>query len=254
MDREHKFACFAAPALPRLGRVPLIGHICAMLDLSDCPEIDKHALVGGCLRLPLVVDAGRLVTEVRALPSEAWDLRGGSGRYPQQGVHQAAETVFLRGYTPAEGDRPIEDRPWLDALPYVRQLVREVLGSKPQRCLLARLPGGASIAPHIDRAPYFAKTIRLHVPVESHEQAWMLSTGLAYRMKPGEVWALNNVAPHGVWNAHPTQSRTHLICDFLPDPGLLALLAAGERDLGRPMPEARAHFAALAQGQAASGG
>jgi hypothetical protein len=59
---------------------------------------------------------------------------------------------------------------------------------------------------------------------------------------------------HGVWNAHPTLGRIHLICDFLPDPTLLDLLDRGDRELGRPMPEADAHFAALLQGQSVVGG
>jgi hypothetical protein len=73
-------------------------------------------------------------------------------------------------------------------------------------------------------------------------------------MRPGEVWMLNNVAMHAVWNAHPTESRTHMIVDFLPDPGLLSLLARGERNLGVPRPEVDAHIAALPPRQAVSGG
>jgi|SRR5687767_3638845 len=225
-----------------------------MRDLPDQPFIDKHALVGGCVRLPVSVDAGRLAREVNALPPATWDVRGGMQRYPQAGVHRAAETIFLRGYTPAEGDLPIEDRPVLGELPYVRQLIERDIGSRPQRCLLARLPAGTSVPLHVDRAPYFSKTLRVHVAVESHDQVWMYCAGLAYVMRPGEAWAFNNVAAHGVWNAHPARSRTHLICDFLPDPGLLDLLSRGERDLGRPMPAAEEHFAALAPGPSAAAG
>lgn len=224
-----------------------------MRDIPGEPALDKHALVGGCLRLPWPIDAVRLAAEVNALPATAWDIRGGADRYPAAGVHRAAESVFLRGHTPAEGELPIEDRPILDELPYVRQLIEREIGSRPQRSLLARLPPGASVALHVDRGPYFAKTLRVHVPVESHDRAWMICAGLAYYMKPGEAWALNNVAVHGVWNAHPSLSRTHLICDFLPDGTLLDLLARGERGLGRPMPEADAHFAALAQGRTGAG-
>ncbi len=72
----------------------------------------------------------------------------------------------------------------------------------------------------------------------------MLCAGLGYLMRPGEVWVLNNTAEHAVWNAHPTQSRTHMICDFLPDPALIDLLARGDRSLGRPMPEVEAHVRA----------
>lgn len=231
-----------------------IWHIRRVLDLPAEPLLDKHALVGGCLRLPVVIDAARLAAEVRALPADFWELRGGAHRYPQQGVHRAAETVFLRGHAPAEGNLPIADRPPLGSLPYVRELIGCELGTRPQRCLLTRLPAGGSISPHVDRAPYFSKTLRVHVPVESHDQAWMICAGLAYCLRPGEAWALNNVAVHGVWNAHATLARTHLICDFLPDQRLLGLIERGERALGRPMPEADAHFATLAAGQAAAGG
>ena len=221
-----------------------------MRDLPDEPVLDKHSLVGGCLRLPLPIDAERLATEVAALPHSTWEVRGGKHRYPQQGVHVAAQTVFLRGHTPAEGDKPIEDRPILDSLPYVRQLIEQQIGTRPQRCMLARLPAGASVMPHVDRAPYFSKTLRVHVPVESNDRTWMICAGLGYRMKPGEAWALNNVTVHAVWNAHPSLARTHLICDFLPDPALLELLARGERGLGRTVPEVDAHFVSLPQGQA----
>jgi hypothetical protein len=229
-------------------------QIQGVLDLPDQPLLDKHVLVGRCVRLPLKIDAARLAAEVAALPTSAWEVRGGKSRYPQQGVHVAAETVFVRGLAPAEGNLPIEDRPPLDELPYTRQLIERDIGSRPQRCMLARLPPGASVLPHVDRAPYFSKTLRVHVPVESNDRVWMLCEGLAYQMRPGEAWALNNVALHAVWNAHPSLSRTHLICDFLPEPDLLAILARGDRGLGRPMPEADAHFALLVPGKAVEGG
>jgi aspartate beta-hydroxylase len=101
-----------------------------------------------------------------------------------------------------------------------------------QRCLLARLPAGARITGHIDLAPYFAKIIRIHVPIVTNADAWMYCGGLTFRMQPGEVWALNNSTTHGVWNAHAAQARTHLICDFLGSPALLDLLSRAERDLG----------------------
>ena len=209
-----------------------------MFDLPDQPLLDKHALVGGCVRLPLAVDALRLRDEVANLPVSLWGTRGG-----RVGVHNLAEALFLRGHAPAEGDKPIEERAALRLLPYVRVIIEETIAAPPLRCLLARLPAGAVVAPHRDdRAPYFAKTLRIHVPVETHEQSWMFCAGQTYLMQPGEVWALNNLAVHAVWNAHATLSRTHLICDFLPTPALLELHARGERALGRDMPEVARHL------------
>jgi hypothetical protein len=199
-----------------------------MLDLPGHPTLDKLGLIGACSRLPVRVDAGRLQSEIAALPESSWAGTGG-----RVGVHRAAQAIFLRGFAPAEGEKPIEDRGQLSALPYVREIITDLL-SAPQRCLLARLPAGARISGHIDVAPYFAKTIRIHVPIVTNDDAWMYCAGLSFQMRPGEVWALNNSATHGVWNAHATEARTHLICDFLPSAGLLELLARAERDLGAP--------------------
>ena len=212
-----------------------------MLDLPGQPVLDKRALIGACCRLQLAFDVGQLLREVEALEDEVW--RSTAGRV---GVHRAAGAVFLRGHAPAEGDLPIEDRPVLDRMPYAREIITSLVGAAPLRCLIARLPPHATIAPHVDRAPYFAKSLRLHFPVATHERAWMVCDGLCYLMRAGEAWALNNSALHAVWNADPTAARTHLICDFLPSPALLDQLARAERDLGRVVPEVDAHLASQA--------
>jgi hypothetical protein len=198
-----------------------------MFDLPD-PPLDKAALIGACARLPVAVDAMRLRAEVDALPESLWESRGG-----RLGPHDAARAVFLRGYAPAEGrGKPVEDREALAQLPYAREIITRLLPAPPQRCLLARLPAGAMVPPHSDIGPYFLKTIRIHVPVITHENVWMYCDGRVFRMQAGEVWALNNIAEHAVWNADATRPRTHMICDFLPSPALLDLLARAERNLG----------------------
>jgi hypothetical protein len=208
-----------------------------MLELAGQPHLDKHALLGACIRLPISLDAARLESEVSSLPSHLWGNSGG-----RIGVHQTAQAVFLRGFAPAEGNLPIEDRPALNCLPYVRELIHTLIPATPQRCLLARLPGAARILMHVDRAPYFSQTLRLHAAVSSHEQVYMQCAGFSYIMRPGELWALNNSAPHGVWNRDDNRQRTHLICDFLPSAGLCELLANGERDLGEVRSDVEAHL------------
>jgi hypothetical protein len=208
-----------------------------MLQLPGQPRLNKAELVGACVRLPLQFDAARLAAEIDSLPGTFWGTTGG-----RVGVHRAAEGVFLRGHAPAEGNLPIEDRPALELLPYVRQIIQADIPAPPMRCLLARLPGGARVAMHVDRAPYFAQTVRLHIAVTSHERAYMLCAGQCYVMRPGDLWALNNTAPHGVWNADETRERTHLICDFLPTEALCGLLAAGQRDLGETRSDVEARL------------
>jgi hypothetical protein len=210
-----------------------------MFDLPDSP-LDKAALIGACARLPIAVDAMRLRAEVDALPESLWETRGG-----RLGPHDAARAVFLRGYAPAEGrGKPVEDREALAQLPYAREIITRVLPAPPQRCLLARLPAGAMVPPHSDIGPYFLKTIRIHVPVITHEHVWMYCDGRVFRMQAGEVWALNNIAEHAVWNADATRPRTHMICDYLPSPALLDLLARAERNLGTINAEVERHLQA----------
>jgi hypothetical protein len=210
-----------------------------MFDLPDSP-LDKAALIGACARLPIAVDAMRLRAEVDALPESLWETRGG-----RLGPHDAARAVFLRGYAPAEGrGKPVEDRASLAQLPYAREIITRLLPAPPQRCLLARLPAGAMVPPHSDIGPYFLKTIRIHVPVITHENVWMYCDGRVFRMQAGEVWALNNIAEHAVWNADATRPRTHMICDYLPSPALLDLLARAERNLGTVNAEVERHLQA----------
>jgi Aspartyl/Asparaginyl beta-hydroxylase len=218
-----------------------------MLELSGQPLLNKGDMVGACIRLPLRFDAPRLALEIDSLPKNYWGTTGG-----RVGVHRAAESVFLRGHAPAEGDLPIEDRPPLSHLPYVRNIIQVQIPAPPMRCLLARLPGGSLVAMHVDRAPYFAQTIRLHIAVTTHDRAFMYCGGHCYVMQPGELWALNNNAPHGVWNADETRARTHLICDFLPTAALRQLLAEGERDLGALRPDVESRLANPARLRSAS--
>jgi len=198
-----------------------------MLDIPGASYLDKDSLVGGCVRLPLQIDGRRLLEEVAHLPPSLWGTPGG-----RVGVHDKSEAIFLRGFAPAEGELPVDDRPVLERLPYARFIIEQVIPAPPMRCLLARLPAGGVIACHVDRAPYFGKTLRVHVPVETNESVFTVSRELCYSMRTGEVWLLNNSANHAVWNTHPSRSRTHLICDFLPSPALLDLLATAERHLG----------------------
>ncbi|HEV7613009.1 MAG TPA: aspartyl/asparaginyl beta-hydroxylase domain-containing protein [Steroidobacteraceae bacterium] len=208
-----------------------------MLDIPGQPILDKSLLVGGCARLPLRVDAAQLCAEVARLRPSIWGSSGG-----RVGVQKAAEAVFLRGHAPAEGEIPIENRPLLYELPYVRWIIETQIPAPPLRCLLARVGAGDCIALHIDHAPYFSKTIRIHVPVATHELAYMVCADRCYVMQEGEVWALNNSARHAVWNAHATLARTHLICDFLPSAPLLELLARAERTLGTRNPHVDTHL------------
>lgn len=207
--------------------------------------LDKDTLIGACTRLKVRVDLPGLQRDVAALPVEYWGGRGG-----RVGVHSAAEAIFLRGYAPADGEKPIEDREALGRVPRIGAWIHECIPAPPMRCLLARLNPSATIAPHVDRADYFSHTVRIHVPIFTDPAVLMICRGRAFHMREGEVWALNNSNQHAVLH-DGTHARTHLICDFLPTPELERLILSGERTLDVDVPDLAVRLDRLAVQSAA---
>lgn len=214
-------------------------------ELDALPVIDKFSLIGGCVRLRMQVDPVRLASEVQALPNDLWGTRAGRG-----GVHDRAEAIFLRGYAPADRGMPMVERPPLELLPTVRAFLAEAIPASAMRCVLARLAPGGCIPAHADSGRYFERTVRLHVPVVTSPLVIMYAEGLCYRMKPGEVWALNNSGTHAVLNDDPGCTRIHLICDFAPTPALVKLISAGDAGLGIDDPGVRLRLERLFDAQA----
>ena len=209
--------------------------------------IDKDRLIGACVRLDLSLDADRLTQEVTGIATDEWFV----GNRSQQ-VHSDVDAIFLRGYAPREGNKPINDRDILNQLPYISELIHQQIPAPPLRCLLARLAPCGSVKLHADNGVYFRKTLRLHIPVVTSPEASMYCSGHFYRMQSGEVWALNNIGIHGVLNEHASIARTHIICDFQPTPELLGLIAAGQSDLGVEDPAAYARLQTASDSSSAS--
>jgi hypothetical protein len=216
--------------------ISAFGYSIAMLDLPGLPVLDKARLVGGCLRCQLTIDARDCVRRSNP-PAALWQGTGGASACTRW------RRPFPARLRAGRGPEAHRGRPPLAQLPYARSIIEELIGAYPLRCLLARLPPGAVIDPHIDKAPYFAKSLRVHMPVVTNAQAWMYCAGLSYKMLPGEVWVLNNSDMHGVWNASTEQARVHMICDFEPSPALLERMARGERHLGVDDPGVRERLA-----------
>lgn len=190
---------------------------------------DKRDHVVACKRLDVCIDAPRLQREVAALPAGTW----GNVRAP---VHRETRSVFLKGHAPALKLPDDPDQPLLDSCPYVRELLYGLLPGTPGKCLLAALRPHGVVYPHMDAAnDYFIGSFRVHLPVFTNPQVRLYCNGRFFRMAPGEVWTLNNLAPHAVVNDHPAEERVHLIFDVFPTPAAVAAVdrapeAQGEDD------------------------
>lgn len=185
----------------------------------------------GAIKLPLTYDANRLRDEVAQITDAEW---GGGGRTAAAFVDTKA--IFLKGYAAASGNPSLEDRDALKNLHYARELIYSLIPAEPQKCVLSYLPPKVDVGLHIDNGAYFKNTLRLHFPVWTNEKVTMYF-GACYYMKPGEVWLLNNTAPHGVENKHETKPRVHMICDYLPSLELMQLIETSDTSLGKSCPQ-----------------
>jgi hypothetical protein len=174
-------------------------------------NFDKREHIKTCRQLPLPVDISRLQSEVEAIPVEFWDNQ----RAP---VHRHTRSVFLKGYPPLLGKPDDPEQPILQSCPYIRELIYGVLPGAVGKCLLASLQPGCLVYPHTDTAnDYFVHSYRVHIPVFTNSLAKVFCNGQFFHMASGEIWLLNNLAPHAVINDHPDMHRVHLIFDIFPE-------------------------------------
>ncbi len=195
----------------------------------------QYELFNKCIRLPIEFDAERALSEVRSIPADVYDplSRGPS--------HEDVQAIFLKGYPPRLA-KPDDDRKILKSLPYIASFIRNSLPGKPCKCMIAGLKPNGIIPVHSDRlldkngkpvrgskeALYFEETMRIHMPVASSRFTRFFNNGEFFNMREGEVWAINNLAIHGVINEHPTDTRIHIIVDILPDERTEAVIKSAE--------------------------
>jgi hypothetical protein len=125
--------------------------------------------------------------------------------------------LFLKGHAPALNIPGDPDQAVLTACPYIRGLLYGLLPGTPGKCLLAGLRPNGIVYPHMDADnDYFVGSFRIHVPVFTNPRVQLYCNGRFFQMLAGEIWTLNNLAPHAVVNEHPSEERVHLIFDVFP--------------------------------------
>lgn len=203
---------------------------------TDPPPPDgvlRHLGCRGCVRLPLTVDAPSLAAELELLPEEFWK---GSGRDPV--VQAFVQSFFAIGQP--RGPRPLPpiDREVLRHLPLLRRLLRETLEASPTRAIVARLAPDGIVPMHRDTPRFFRGTVRLSITVAADGGQRLFCDGRWYAMAPGELWAIDNLRPHGIHNSG-RRPRVNVIADYLPSEALARLIAGGDHGLGVEDPPAR---------------
>jgi hypothetical protein len=183
----------------------------------------------GAVRLKLRVDADSIANEIR-------HLKGG----PRNRTQANVDATLLRCF----GNQRIHqarsnytDTEVLHQLPLLREAIHETIPAEPCTAMVANLKPKGVVTVHSDAWRYFSSTFRIHMPVVTNPQVRTWCFGKAYEMKAGEVWALNNMALHAVVNESQTESRAHIICDYVPNDELIELITNGETQLGYEDPD-----------------
>ena len=185
------------------------------------------------------VDIAVLNAAVLEIPEAVWDAENQSKPNKFEVLDQTRHIVFRFVDSPRDW-RGSHDRPLWGAW---RALLEPVLAQAVQaygygrgvfpRVMLARMPAGGVIHPHIDANPAAKWPHKIHVPITTNPEVVSFFGGQEHQFPVGEAVEVNNLGPHWVRNGGATD-RIHLIFEYYdadqPDPNWLApLLAAAPR-------------------------
>jgi hypothetical protein len=177
------------------------------------------------------VDIAALRAAVEAIPEARWEAENASKPNKFEVLDETRHIVFR--FIDSRLDwRGSHDRPawreWRGLLePVLAQAVRGygyARGAYP-RVMLARLPAGGVIQPHIDANPAAKWPHKIHVPISTNPGVVCGFGGGEHHFPAGEAVEVNNLGPHWVRNLGDTD-RVHLIFEYYdadqPDPTWLA--------------------------------
>ncbi len=179
------------------------------------------------------VDVAALRAAVLAIPEAIWDAENAAKPNKFEVLDTTRHIVFRFVDSPRDW-RGSHDRPawaaWRDRLePVLAQAVRDygyARGVFP-RVMLARMPAGGVIHPHIDANPAAKWPHKIHVPLTTNPDVISFFGGAEHHFPVGEAVEVDNLGPHWVRNAGGTD-RIHLIFEYFdadqPDPAWLAPL------------------------------
>lgn len=186
------------------------------------------------------VDIAALRAAVLAIPEEVWAAENAGKPNKFEALGATRHIVFRFIDSPRDW-RGSHDRPawaeWRGLLqPVLNAAVRDYgyeRGVFP-RVMLARMPPGGVIHPHIDANPAAKWPHKIHVPLTTNPGVVSFFGNAECHFAAGEAVEVDNLGPHWVKNDGATD-RIHLIFEYYdadqPDPDWLEpfLLASAAR-------------------------
>ncbi|WP_165187534.1 aspartyl/asparaginyl beta-hydroxylase domain-containing protein [Caulobacter soli] len=186
------------------------------------------------------VDITALRTAVLAIPEAVWEAEdaGKPNRFEALGGTRHIVFRFIDSPRDWRGSHDRAAWPqWRGLLePVLAQAVRDYCYARGvfPRVMLARMPSGGVIHPHVDANPAAKWPHKIHVPLTTNPGVVSFFGGEERYFPPGEAVEVNNLGPHWVRNGGDID-RVHLIFEYYdadqPEPDWLEpfLLAGAAR-------------------------
>ena len=180
------------------------------------------------------VEIGRLREAVIGLGPADWSAQ--RIRQNEYEVHRQTESVVLV-FTDGSGWPQLEvkkEQGWDlladTAVPVMHGILAAhyPAGGTIIRSMVAKLPAGNIIKPHVDRHPSFHAGHRIHVPVTTNPRVRFMIDGRPHQLAVGRAYEVNNQKNHSVMNKG-TEDRITFIFDYLP-PEVVARRPTALRD------------------------
>ena len=183
------------------------------------------------------VDIAALRAAVLAIPEPVWEAEN-AGKPNRFEVLDATRHIVFRFVDNPRDWRGSHDR---GAWPQWRAILEPVLAQAVgdygyargvfPRVMLARMPAGGVIHPHIDANPAAKWPHKIHIPILTNDWVAAFFGGVEHHFPEGEAVEVNNLGPHWVRNDGATD-RIHLIFEYYdadqPEPDWLEpLLRSG---------------------------
>ena len=182
------------------------------------------------------VEIGRLSEAVVGLSPANWSAQ--RIRQNEYEVHSQTESVVLV-FTDGAGWPELEVRKeqgWSLLADTAVPVMHDILaahypaGGTIIRSMMAKLPAGNIIKPHVDRHPSFHAGHRIHVPITTNSRVRFMIDGRPHQLSVGRAYEVNNQKNHSVMNKG-TEDRITFIFDYLP-PEVMVQRPSDPRDRG----------------------
>lgn len=182
------------------------------------------------------VDVAALREAALALPEAVWDAENARKPNKFDVLGQTRHIVFRFISSPYDWRTSYDCPPWAQWRTLLEPVLRKAsrgfgyaAGAFP-RVMLARLPAGGLIQPHVDANPAAKWPHKVHVPLTTNPDVISFFGGAEHHFTIGEAVEVDNLGPHWVRNGG-AEDRIHLIFEYYdpaqPEPDWLAPLLAG---------------------------